>query len=138
MTYKFSNLKSSIHSTLYTLCTQHSTQTTQTTLLPTIHYTLYTIHYTLYTIHYTLGCVLGGGSVSHFVPRITASLRSGREIRYILGSYDTPPLRSRLNNESYARRTISWGLRDTPAPVKTKQQLKVSLINCMVWEGVNS
>ena len=46
MTYKFSNLKSSIHSTLYTLCTQHSTQTTQTTLLPTIHYTLYTIHYT--------------------------------------------------------------------------------------------
>jgi hypothetical protein len=33
---------------------------------------------------------------------------------------------------------ISRGLRDTPAPVKTKQQLKVSLINCMVWEGVKT
>ena len=71
MTYKFSNLKSSIHSTLYTLCTQHSTQTTQTTLLPTVtNYTLSAIHYTLSAIHYTLGRVLGGGSVSHSVPRI--------------------------------------------------------------------
>ena len=65
----------------------------------------------------------------------------GREIRYIWGSYDISPLRSRLNNESSARHTVYLGVLGTPplrsrlnnSDAKTKQRVLFSLENYRIF-----